>query len=114
VAGFAAAHPELRLELELTDRLVDVVDEGWDAVIRIARERDSTLAVRRLGVCRLVLCATPTYLAAHGRPQVPQDLNNHECIRYEYLAAPAAWTFRQKGKRVSIFPGGRLRSNAGW
>lgn len=114
VARFAALHPELRLDLELTDRLVDVVEEGWDAVIRIARTQDSSLAIRRLGVCRLVLCATPAYLEAHGRPQSPHDLQRHECIRYTYMASPAAWSFRERGRRVSIFPGGRLHANAGW
>ena len=113
-AEFVAEHPELGLDLELTDRLVDLVHEERDAVIRIARARDSSLAVRRLGVCRMVLCASPAYLARRGRPQSPSDLHDHDCILYEYLAEPSAWTFRWRGRKQSIFPRGRLRTNAGW
>lgn len=114
VASFVDRFPELRLELELSDRLVDVVEEGFDVVVRIARPRDSSLVVRRIGVCERVLCASPAYLERYGTPRAPQDLDRHSCIEYEYLPDSGAWPFRVDGRTRNVRPTGRLRTNAGW
>ena len=114
VAEFVDRFPELRLELELGDRLVDVVEERFDVAIRIARAKDSSLVVRRIGVCARVLCASPGYLERYGRPRVPQDLDRHNCIEYTYLQDPGAWTFRVDGRPRNVQPTGRLKTNAGW
>ncbi len=113
IGRFAADYPALRVELELSDRIVDVVDEGFDVVLRIAKPPDSSLVVRRIGVCERVLCAAPAYLDRHGRPETPAALEKHDCIEYQYQAR-RSWQFRVDGERVKITPSGRLRANAGW
>ncbi len=93
LAYFAARHRDLQLQVELADRFVDVVDEGFDVVVRIANLADSSLVARRLGRCRRVLCAAPSYLAARGRPTRPVELRDHAAIGYAYEQDPR-WTFR--------------------
>ncbi len=112
LARFAADHPELQLQIELADRFVDVVDEGFDVVVRIANLPDSALVARRLGPCRRVLCAAPAYLAARGRPTRPSELRAHTAIGYAYERS-AGWSFRSDDgeERVAIEP--RHRSNNG-
>lgn len=119
LAAFAARHPDLGIELELSGRAVDVVEEGFDVAIRIAALRDSSLVARRLAPCRRVLCASPDYLRRRGEPRRPADLERHECIDYAYQAAPGGWRFRVTGRRGgrgrsrTVFPSGRLRLNDG-
>jgi DNA-binding transcriptional LysR family regulator len=102
-ARFAAAHPQLALEIEFSDRFVDVVEEGLDLVIRIGNLPDSSLVARRLAPCKRVLCASPEYLAAHGTPRSPRDLKRHTKIAYAYESAKS-WTFRgERGlERLSV------------
>lgn len=114
VARFVAAYPELRVEFDLSDRLVDLVEEGFDVAIRIARPRDSSLRGRRLGECERVLCAAPGYLEHHGVPRRPSDLEGHHCIEYAYQDDGGGWRFRSEGRVRQIRPTGRLRTNAGW
>lgn len=84
------AHPKLRIELQLTERFVDVVAEGLDVAIRIADLKDSSLLARRLGVVRRLLCAAPSYLARHGLPSTTRDLAAHECLT---LLGTRHWVF---------------------
>jgi DNA-binding transcriptional LysR family regulator len=77
---FMCAFPEIRFELSFTDRLVDIVDEGYDLAFRAAPLPDSSLKARRLGANQRVLCASPDYLARKGVPRTPSDLINHDCI----------------------------------
>lgn len=84
LAHFAKRHLHLRIEVDLADRFVDVVDEGFDVVVRIANLADSSLVARRMGPCRRVLCAAPSYFEAHGRPARPADLVQHATIAYAY------------------------------
>jgi DNA-binding transcriptional LysR family regulator len=93
VADFLAAHPAIELQLHTDDRFVDVVDGGFDVVIRIARLRDSALVARRLASDRLVAVAAPAYLARHGTPEVPADLVGHNCLRYALLPTTGEWRF---------------------
>lgn len=80
--SFLAFHPDLELDVILNDRVVDLLDEGCDVAIRIAHLADSTLVSRRLASTRLVLCASPGYLAAHGTPTTLADLARHRVIGY--------------------------------
>lgn len=77
---FMAQYPEVHLELVLVNRQVDVIDEGFDLVIRIGGLQDSVLVARGLGKCGLLLYASPAYLKARGTPQKPEDLKNHDCL----------------------------------
>ena len=113
VGAFAAAYPHMRIEFEMTDRKVDVVEEGFDVAIRIAKPASSTLVMKRLGRCERVLCAAPAYLAAYGVPASPAALASHNCIEYDY-AESNAWTFKSAGRRQAVSATGRLRANSAW
>jgi DNA-binding transcriptional LysR family regulator len=93
VTEFVLKHPALQLELILLDRIVDLVEEGIDVGIRIARLPDSTLVAVPVGETRRVVCASPAYLKRAGTPKAPQDLVHHRCISFSGLAAGNAWDF---------------------
>jgi DNA-binding transcriptional LysR family regulator len=82
--AFRKAYPEIELEMDFNDHLVDLIDDGFDVVIRSGGLADSKLMSRRLGPFRFVLCASPTYLARKGRPQALVDLESHDCLRYRF------------------------------
>jgi len=90
---FRDQHPLVTLEVTLSDRLVDLVEEGYDLAIRIAALDNSSLVSRRLATARMVLCASPGYLARHGTPQHPSDLSAHQVISYSYLSTKDEWHF---------------------
>lgn len=81
---FMRQYPEIELDLDFSDRLVDVIEEGFDAVIRTGNPTDSRLSARRLGSFRSLLVASPDYLARQGIPKVPADLLNHTCLHYRF------------------------------
>ncbi|MXN74807.1 LysR family transcriptional regulator [Burkholderia sp. 4701] len=84
LADFMAAYPEIELDIDFSDRLVDVVDEGFDAVLRTGRPSDSRLSSRLLGHFRQHLVASPAYLEQHGTPRTPADLAMHRCLHYRF------------------------------
>lgn len=112
-AGFMAAHPEVSLDVNLSDRVVDLVDEGFDFAIRIARLPDSSLISREIASTRLVLCASPHYLERRGTPLKPSDLRAHDVIAYTLLAMGDQWSFEGTGGAVTVKVVPRLRSNNG-
>jgi DNA-binding transcriptional LysR family regulator len=81
---FKQRYPEVELDLDFNDRIVDVVEEGLDAVIRSGELTDSTLMSRRLGPFSFVLCASPQYLERNGSPRIPEDLERHDCLRFRF------------------------------
>lgn len=93
VCAFLKAHPQVDVRLEQTDRPISLQEEHFDAAIRIGHLPDSALRARRVGAVRRVVCASPDYLAAHGRPSVPQDLETHACVTFENLMPADRWTF---------------------
>ena len=93
IAAYTARYSRVNIDLVLNDRLVDLVEEGYDLAIRIGRLADSSLIAKRIGATRIVVCASPGYLAARGRPMKPADLAHYECILYSYASAGAVWTF---------------------
>src|SRR5262245_57667390 len=94
VAGFLAAHAEVRFDVSLSDRTVDLVEEGFDLGIRIGAVGSEQLVARKLGETRLVPCASPAYLAEHGAPRSPEELPGHNCFTYEYSSPKNVWHFR--------------------
>jgi DNA-binding transcriptional LysR family regulator len=84
LADFMLAYPEIELDLDFSDRIVDVIDEGFDVVVRTGALPDSRLAARRIGSFGTVLVAAPAYFTRHGKPQQPADLNDHVCLHYRY------------------------------
>lgn len=82
LSGFAKRYPDIHLELDFSDRLVDVVEEGFDAVVRTGALNDSRLVARRLGAFRFLLVGAPDYFQAHGEPQAASELGEHDCLLY--------------------------------
>ncbi len=113
VAEFLDANPDVTLSLDLSDRLVDLVNEGIDCAVRIGELVDSSLVSVRLGGMRRLLVASPAYLASHGTPRTLDDLARHECLS---LGQQRGWTFKaadQAGGTVTIKVTGRLECNDG-
>ena len=94
---FARRHPAVELDVSLIDRVVDVVDEGFDMAIRISRAGSSTHAARKLAASRNVVCASPGYLREHGTPKTPAELAAHACIVYAYVGSE--WHFQSDDGR---------------
>lgn len=97
LAEFAAKHTGIRYDLDLSDRFVDIVDEGYDLAVRIGLAGAQSLVSRRIGTTRIVCCAAPEYLARRGLPAVPADLLTHDCLGYSYVADSDAWRFERDG-----------------
>jgi DNA-binding transcriptional LysR family regulator len=90
---FAAENPHVSLDITLSDRVVDLIDEGYDLAIRIARMPASSLISRSLTATRMIVCASPDYLSRREVPQSPADLSRHDVISYSYLASGTEWHF---------------------
>ncbi len=99
---FQRLHPGIAVQLTLTDRFVDVIEEGYDLVMRIGALRGSSLIVRRLCAVRRVLCAAPTYLAQAGLPSRPEELTGHRLLHYGWLATGARWHLTGPDGTVAI------------
>jgi DNA-binding transcriptional LysR family regulator len=110
---YMAAYPDVRVDLTLDDRVVDLVQEAFDVAIRIARLDDSTLIARRLAPCRMLIVASPAYLARHGEPMVPADLARHDCLGYSYAARGGVWELSGPDGTTLQRVKGRLQANNG-
>lgn len=108
---FSARFPAIRLQVDFSDRLAALVDEGFDLAVRIGAPRDSGLIARRLCPVRVGVVAAPAYLAARGRPETPADLIQHDCILDGNFANPGAWVFRDPatGREAGVPVSGRLQ-----
>jgi len=114
LAAFQTQYPDLHVDLTLSDRFVDIVEEGVDLAIRIGRLQDSALIARRLAPCRIVIAAAPAYLAAHGTPAHPHDLAGHNCLGYAYATREGEWFFHGgDGRPVTVKVRGNLVTNNG-
>jgi len=113
VTAFLREHPQVEIDLHLTDRYIDLVEEGYEAAFRIGPLADSSLTARPLAPYRLIACAAPAYLAARGTPRVPADLEQHECLGYAYWSRPAdnQWQFRHDGQIHEVQVRSRLQVN---
>ena len=110
---FMDENPHVTLDIVLADRVVDLVEEGYDLVIRIARLTDSSLVSRQLARTRIVLCASPYYLARHGTPTHPSELTKHEVISYSYWSGGNNWTFSGPDGEVTARTRPRIHANDG-
>lgn len=113
LAEFQTLYPEVQVDLQLADRLVDLVEEGFDMAVRISRLQDSSLVARKLCPMPLHVVATPQYLALKGLPTEPRDLTQHNCLLYSYAASGDAWPFRQGERDTAVHVHGNLRTNNG-
>jgi DNA-binding transcriptional LysR family regulator len=100
---FMETYPEIHLRLVLSDRVVNLLEENIDVAIRIGELQDSSMIAVRVGSIRNVVCASPAYFAAHGRPEKPQDLSEHACITIDNAASPRGWRFA-RGTEEKLVP----------
>ena len=107
---FAQRYPDIHLDLEYSDRMVDVAAEGFDIAVRIASELALSDIVRKIGECQLLFVASPDYIARAGEPTCLEDLTEHECLQYSHYSR---WMFSENGKNTSIQLKGRIKANNG-
>jgi DNA-binding transcriptional LysR family regulator len=112
-SAFMAQHPKVRLDVTLADRLVDLVEEGYDLAIRIATLENSSLVSRKLATTRTVLCASPRYLKLHGTPHHPAELASHSVISYSYLSTGDEWRFTGPEGAVNVKTQPCMHTNSG-
>lgn len=110
---FMALHPKVTLDVTLADRVVDIVEDGFDMAVRIARLPNSSLVSRTLTSTRLVLCASPAYLRARGQPAHPSDLTGHDVLAYSLFSMGDQWDFTGPDGVASVKVTPRLRTNSG-
>jgi LysR family transcriptional regulator for bpeEF and oprC len=110
---FTRRYPDLILDLELSDRIIDIANEGKDAAIHIGELRDSRVIARKLCDLRFITCASPDYLARNGTPKIPEDLLNHRCLGYLIPQAGhyRDWNFQRDGKRLPMPISGCMNIN---
>lgn len=110
ICGFMRQYPEIEIQVDLTDRIVNLQEDGYDLAIRVGVLTESLLIRKRLAPDRQVIVASPEYLAAHGVPETLEDLAHHSCLS---LCDSWQWTFNKDGREHSVRVNGRLRSNSG-
>jgi DNA-binding transcriptional LysR family regulator len=118
IGAFQKAYPAVRFDCSLSDRFVDLVEEGLDLAIRIGQLSDNNLIARKIGETRLMVCASPEYLKRHGTPKRPEELTVHNCFTYEYVSVKNLWRFREKagpraGEEIRVPIGGSIHGNNG-
>jgi len=109
ICDFLENFPDINISLSLTDRLVDLIDEGFDVAIRTGSLEDSQLIAKRLAPDKYFVLASPDYLEKHGTPATPKDLNDHDCL---ILGDHSNWLFTQGEEHISVRVNGRLCSNS--
>jgi DNA-binding transcriptional LysR family regulator len=110
ITDYLAAYPEVEVDLAVNDRVIDLVEEGFEVAVRVGPLADSGLVARPLAPYQLVVCASPDYLARHGAPRQPADLSQHNCLAFDRWGAPNAWTFHNGAAAVAR---GAFRTNNG-
>ncbi len=111
--GFMARYPDVEVDIDLNDRRVDLVEEGFDVAIRIGDLADSTLVAKKLAPCRMAVVASRDYWARHGKPARPEDLTQHSCLSYSLRRGQDVWRFEGAEGPVDIATKGPLTANNG-
>jgi DNA-binding transcriptional LysR family regulator len=114
LAEFNRRHPQVSFDVTVADRVIDLVDEGFDLAVRIGAPGGEQLVARRLGSTTLIACAAPAYLQRHGTPQAPEDIAAHRVLTYAYVPTPFQWRFLDgEGVAHEVRVGGPLHANSG-
>ena len=113
ITEYLQRYPGVQVDLTLNDRVVDLVEEGYDLAIRIAARIDPGLVARRLTRVRIAACASPDYLKKHGTPKSPEQLSGHNCLTYAYASSQNDWRFSRKGVKKTVRVAGNLQGNNG-
>jgi DNA-binding transcriptional LysR family regulator len=112
--AFLRTNPHVAFDLDLNDRQVDLLAEGFDLAVRIAELRDSILIARRLAPVRHIVCASPAYLAEHGAPRNPAELTSQACLVYANTPTPGFWQYRDAaGREGRVQVRARVQANNG-
>lgn len=111
ICDYLQEFPEVNVELSLTDRYVDIVEEGFDVAIRVGELKDSSLIARKLSIFEYSVCASPEYIAKVGLPKIPEDLLQHCCLDFTNWHSQGGWNLMQKQLRSKTGPEARLESN---
>jgi DNA-binding transcriptional LysR family regulator len=110
--AFMQRYPALRIDLQLNDRFIDIVEEGIDVAFRIGELRDSSLIAQRIGTTYRVTVGAPEYFRRHAEPRRPEDLKAHDCILYTGLASQSEWRYTRDGRAHPVRVSGSFRSNS--
>jgi len=110
---FLESHPQIELKLDLNDRMIDILSEGFDMTVRIGRLPDSSLIARKLTVSRRVVVCSPAYASENGMPKDVRDLENHKCISYSNISPVDEWQFESEGETITARLKSRLQVNSG-
>ena len=113
VPAFLACHPQVTLDIALTDRVIDLLEDRTDVALRSGPLKNSRLVARKLGQTRLMVVASPAYLARVGTPHTPADLANHNCLAFSYVRAVNCWPFTKRGRRTEVMPQGNTQISDG-
>ncbi|XYH97185.1 LysR family transcriptional regulator [Sorangium sp. So ce1128] len=113
VPGFLARYPRIELDLRLRDAVVDPAAEGVDVSLRVGHLRDAQIVARRLGVTRMLLCASPEYVRRSGAPRAPEELQQHRCLGFVRDHRVVPWRFRAESGTLRFEPTGHLSVNDG-
>lgn len=113
ITEYLQHYPGVEADVTLNDRVVDLIEEGFDVAVRVAARIDPGLVARRLTRARIAACASPGYLKKHGTPKSPEDLARHNCLTYAYWSLGNEWHFRRKGVQRKVRVSGSLRGNNG-
>lgn len=111
IPDFLARYPDIRVEMTMEDRTIDLVEGGYDVGIRVGVLAESSLIARRLAPSRNVVCATPAYLEQHPPVLTPRDLLQHNCLRYAYFSEANEWTFTREDQREPVRVSGSYQVN---
>ncbi|QYJ91542.1 LysR family transcriptional regulator [Shewanella halotolerans] len=111
LSEFSRQYPAINLEVSLDDRVVDLLKEGLDMVVRIGDLPDSSLVALKLAPCHSLLCTSPDYLARQGHPRSLADLRGHNCLFYSYFRGGLEWSFERRGEVSRIKPRGNIKVN---
>ncbi|HEY0563774.1 MAG TPA: LysR family transcriptional regulator [Methylophilus sp.] len=111
IGEFMRRYPQLTIDMTITDRAVDLTEEGYDVVICVTRDLQLSLVARKLAPIRRKLCATPEYFEEFGEPLIPQELVKHNCLDYIHSGDKGLWRFKGPGGAVAVPVSGRLRIN---
>jgi DNA-binding transcriptional LysR family regulator len=113
VTEYLQRYPRVQIDVTLNDRVVDLVEEGFDLAVRVAARIEPGLIARKLAPARIVACASPGYLKKHGAPKSPEELGDHNCLTYANWSLQNEWRFRRKDVERKVSISGNLRGNNG-
>lgn len=113
IPDFCRRYPGMQLEVNFSDRIVDLVEDGIDVAIRISEKLQNTLIARPLAHIRMALCASPAYLAEMGTPGTPEELRDHRCLTYDYAPFGDTWHFLRNNNEIAVPVKSAFRTNSG-